>query len=144
MASYPQHEESLMSEPSMSGYRTGKICYLEIPAVDAGASADFYAQSFGWSLREHDDGSVAFDDTIGGVSGMFVLGRPPASEPGLVVSIMVADAQAVSDAVLRNGGQIVKALDPDAQEKTVWFRDPAGNVLGIYEQDGLAAYEATL
>jgi len=28
----------------------GKICYLEVPALDAAQSADFYAQVFGWVL----------------------------------------------------------------------------------------------
>ena len=40
-------------------YANGKICYLEIPASDVGASSSFYAEVFGWSLREHPDGTSA-------------------------------------------------------------------------------------
>lgn len=45
-------------------FANGKICYLEIPAVDVEASARFYEAVFGWQLRRRDDGSVAFDDGV--------------------------------------------------------------------------------
>jgi hypothetical protein len=45
--------------------RHGKVCYLQIPAADVDTSAQFYQEVFGWSLRRHEDGKVAFDDTIG-------------------------------------------------------------------------------
>jgi len=38
--------------------------------------------------------------------------------------------------------QIVRRIDPNASEVFAWFRDPAGNVLGIYQQAGLAEVEA--
>ncbi|HEY8686792.1 MAG TPA: VOC family protein [Chloroflexota bacterium] len=128
-----------MTEPV---YRTGKICYLEIPATDIAQSADFYHGVFGWQIRQHNDGATAFDDTVGGVSGMWVLGRPPASEPGLIVSIMVANAARASEAVVAAGGEIVQPVDPDSPEVYLTFRDPAGNVLGIYQQEGLEEAEA--
>ena len=49
----------------------GKICYMEIPAKTAEASADFYSSIFGWKIRRRGDGELAFDDT-GGVSGTWV------------------------------------------------------------------------
>ena len=39
----------------------GKICYIEIPAVDIRRSADFYAKVFGWNIRQRGGGSTAFD-----------------------------------------------------------------------------------
>ena len=53
----------------------GKICYLEIPATDITRSADFYGRVFGWRVRKRGDGSTAFDDGVGEVSGTWVLGR---------------------------------------------------------------------
>lgn len=50
----------------------GKICYLEMPATDIAGSADFYKQVFGWNVRKRGDGSTAFDDTTGEVSGAWV------------------------------------------------------------------------
>ena len=43
----------------------GKVCYIEVPAVDIQRSADFYAKVFGWRIRRRGDGSTAFDDTTG-------------------------------------------------------------------------------
>jgi len=30
----------------------GKVCYLEIPAIDIARSADFYKSVFGWNIRK--------------------------------------------------------------------------------------------
>ncbi len=122
-------------------YRTGKICYIEIPATDVGRSADFYRRAFGWRVRRRGDGSIAFDDTVSQVSGTWVLERPPSPEPGLMVYIMVADGAAAVVAVVEAGGEIVQPIDPREREVVARFRDPAGNVLGIYQQPGLAETE---
>jgi uncharacterized protein len=124
------------------GYRTGKICYIEIPATDIRQSAEFYERAFGWQTRQRGDGSTAFDDTVNQVSGTWVLGRPPAAEPGLMVYVMVASAAAAMDAVVSAGGEIVQSVHPGDREVVATFRDPAGNVMGIYQQPGLAETEA--
>src|SRR6202521_484474 len=111
--------------------RTGKICYVEIPATDVRRSAQFYKRAFGWQIRQRGDGSTAFDDTVNEVSGTWVLGRPPADKPGLMVYIMVASAAAAVDAVVSAGGEIVQPVDPHGSEVVATFRDPAGNVIGI-------------
>jgi len=123
-------------------YRTGKICYIEIPATDVQQSAQFYKRAFGWQIRQRGDGSTAFDDTVNEVSGTWVLGRPVAAKPGLMVYIMVGSAAAAVDAVVSAGGEIVKPVDPNAREVVATFRDPAGNLIGIYQQPGLAETEA--
>ena len=120
----------------MASSSHGWICYLEIPADDVPRSSAFYRDSFGWRLRQHQDGTVAFDDGSEGrvVSGMWVTGRPPMTEPGIVISIMVDDVAAASARVERSGGVIVRPWDPDGDEKIAWFRDPGGNVLGLYQE----------
>ncbi len=112
----------------------GKICYVEIPALDIGRSVDFYEAVFGWHVRRRGDGRAAFDDTVGEVSGTWVTGRPPSPEPGLLLYIMVDSVEATVDAVVAKGGDIVQPIGADAPEVTARFRDPAGNVLGLYEQ----------
>ncbi len=112
----------------------GKICYIEMPATDITRSSDFYKRVFGWNIRKRGDGSVAFDDTTGEVSGTWVVGRPPAA-PGLLFYIMV-DSVATLDVVVANKGQIVQPIGADAPEITARFRDPAGNVIGLYQQPG--------
>ncbi|NDQ57650.1 MAG: VOC family protein [Acidipila sp.] len=112
----------------------GKICYIEFPATDIARSADFYKAVFGWQVRQRGNGGTAFDDSTGEVSGSWVLGRPPAAQPGLLVYVMVDSVAATLDAIVANGGQIVQPIGADAPEITARFRDPAGNVLGLYQQ----------
>jgi predicted enzyme related to lactoylglutathione lyase len=112
----------------------GKICYIELPATDVERSAAFYEEVFGWRLRERGDGHTAFDDTTGEVSGTWVLGRPPSEEPGLLLYVMVDSVAATADAVVANGGEIVQPIGADAPEITARFRDPAGNVVGLYQE----------
>jgi len=112
----------------------GKICYIQIPAADIARSSAFYERVFGWRIRHRTDGAVAFDDGVGEVSGAWVLGRPPAALPGLLVYIMVDSVAATIDAIVANGCEIVKPVGGDPGEITATFRDPAGNVLGIYQE----------
>ena len=112
----------------------GKICYVELPASDVHRSAEFYRKSFGWRIRQRGDGSIAFDDGVGEVSGTWVLGRPPAPSPGLLIYIMVDSVAATIDALTANGGEVVQPIGADAPEITARFRDPAGNVIGLYQQ----------
>jgi uncharacterized protein len=103
----------------------GKVCYIEIPATDVQLSADFYEEVFGWRIRQRGGGHTAFDDTTGEVSGAWVLGRPAAPEPGLLIYIMVDSVAATADTVIANGGEIVQPIGADAPEITARFRDPA-------------------
>ena len=112
----------------------GKICYLEIPAIDIRRSAAFYEAIAGWRLRQRGDGKIAFDDGVGQVSGTWVTGRPSAAEPGLLLYIMVDDIAATLAAIVANGGEIVQPVGGDAPEVTARFRDPAGNVVGLYQE----------
>jgi predicted enzyme related to lactoylglutathione lyase len=114
----------------------GKICYIEIPASDTERSAGFYSKVFGWQTRKRGDGHTAFDDGVGEVSGTWVAGRPPASQPGLLVYVMVDSVAATLDAIVANGGEIVQPIGADAPEITARFRDPAGNVIGLYQERG--------
>ena len=118
----------------MPTFANGKICYIEIPATDIASSAEFYRRAFGWKIRKRGDGSTAFDDATGEVSGAWVLGRRPATEPGLLIYIMVDSVEATVNAVVASGGEIVQPIGADAPEITARFRDPAGNVLGLYQQ----------
>ncbi len=112
----------------------GKICYIEIPATDIARSSDFYRAVFGWNIRQRGEGHKAFDDTTGEVSGAWVLGRPPARQPGLLMYVMVDSVEATLKAVVANGGTVVQQIGADAPEITARFADPAGNVIGLYQQ----------
>lgn len=112
----------------------GKICYLEIPAVDIDRSVEFYKSVFRWNIRRRGDGRIAFDDGVGEVSGTWVSGRPASAQVGVLMYIMVDDASKVVDAIVAYGGQIIQPIGADAPEITARFVDPTGNVFGIFQE----------
>src|SRR5207249_8889886 len=117
----------------------GKICYIEFPAIDVRRSAEFYEKVFGWRIRKRGDGATAFDDTTGQVSGSWVAGRAAHASPGLMVYIMVDSVAATIDSVVAHGGKLVQPIGADAPEITARFSDPAGNVVGLYQEPSRAA-----
>lgn len=127
-----------MTETTTPVYAPGKICYIEMPARDIAESAAFYRTVFGWNVRTRGDGATSFDDSVGQVSGVWVTDLPPAATPGLRVHIMIARIEETIAAIEKAGGEIVQPVDPASPEVWALFRDPAGNVLGIYQQPGLA------
>ena len=112
----------------------GKICYIELPATDAQKSADFYREIFGWNIRTRGDGAISFDDTIGEVSGAFDPDKKAVPHPGFIVSIMVDDIRATIDRITAFGCEMVNPLGFHPTELIAHFRDPGGNVLGLYQE----------
>jgi predicted enzyme related to lactoylglutathione lyase len=47
---------------------------------------------------------------------------------------MVDSVAATIDAIVANGGEMVQPIGADSPEITARFRDPAGNVIGLYQQ----------
>ena len=102
----------------------GKICYLEIPAKTAEASADFYSSIFGWKVRTRGDGELAFDDT-GGVSGTWVKESDRTPDEQTRVYIMVDTiAETLTPRTEIGPGMGAFAV----------FSDPVGNEFGLYEE----------
>jgi len=114
----------------------GKICYLEMPATDIARSSEFYQKVFGWNVRTRSNGSIAFDDAVGEVSGTWIVGRLPTTTAGLLFYIMVDSVAETIRAVVTNGGELVQPIGADAPEITARFRDPGGNLIGLYQQPG--------
>jgi uncharacterized protein len=114
----------------------GKICYLQIPTRDVANSAEFYKRVFEWKVRQRANGSIAFDDGVGEVSGEWVLNRTPDDKPGVLVHIMVDSVAKTLDLVVANGGAVVNPIGVDPGEITAHFRDPMGNVFGLYQEPG--------
>jgi len=47
---------------------------------------------------------------------------------------MVESVAATLDAVVEHGGEIVQPIGGDLPEITARFRDPAGNIFGLYQE----------
>jgi uncharacterized glyoxalase superfamily protein PhnB/predicted enzyme related to lactoylglutathione lyase len=115
-----------------------RLCYLEIPAVDVAQSATFYEKVFGWNIRHRDSGRPSFDDATGYVSGAWVTGRNACREPGLLPYIWVDGIDDTLARVAAHGGEVVEAPHLDSPTPgAAWiatFRDPAGNLIGLYQE----------
>ena len=115
-------------------FGNGKICYIELPSENIQESSSFYKNVFGWHIRTRSDGSLAFDDTVGEVSGTFRTDRNPFNELGILIYIMIFNIEATMKLVEENSGKIVQPVGMDLPEITARFSDPAGNILGLYQQ----------
>ena len=119
-------------EPQLA--RHGSIRYLHMPALDVHQSATFYEQVFGWSIRGRDTNHPSFDDGTGHMSGAWVTDQAISREPGLLPYIYVDRIHDILEQVKAQGGEVVKA---PYREGTLWvatFRDPAGNVIGLFHE----------
>lgn len=114
--------------------RTGGLSYLHIPAVDVHQSASFYEQVFGWDIRNRDSDHPSFDDGSGYVSGAWVADLAISREPGLLPYIYVEHIDETIKRIEARGGKVVKTPYPEGNLWVATFRDPAGNVLGIWQE----------
>lgn len=114
------------------------FCYIQIPAVDLAQSVIFYEKVFGWNIRRRDTAEPSFDDAAGNISGAWVTGRKISREPGLLPYIWVDDIDATVAHAAAHGAEIVEGPHPDLPGSTssiATFHDPAGNVIGLYQED---------
>src|SRR3989441_5502639 len=113
----------------------GKICYLEIPAITAEASAGFYSSIFGWTVRKRGDGNLAFDDT-GCVSGTWVKESDRTPDETTRVYIMVDSITATLIEIQQAGGRVLTPRTEIGPTMGAFaaFADPVGNEFGLYEE----------
>jgi predicted enzyme related to lactoylglutathione lyase len=121
----------------------GTLNYIEIPAVDLDESATFYEEVFGWSVTRSPNVAPgleqtsypSFADATGRVGGGFVLGRRPSEEAGILPCILVENIHETLEAIVDKGGKIASPRTPIVEgiDWEATFRDPAGNVLGLFE-----------
>ena len=122
----------MADEPSLA--RPGGITYMQIPSTDAEASADFYERAFGWTIRQRGTAHVTFADGSGHVIGAFIADRAISGEPGILPYIYVERIDDTLKNVAAQGGEVVTAPYPEGDLWVATFRDPAGNVIGVWHQ----------
>ena len=113
--------------------RIAGVSYLHIPARDIAASAGFYRDVFGWQLHGPPDGP-SFSDGTGHVIGRWVTDQAVAGADGLRAYIYVPDVDDTLGAITARGGQVVSPPYPQGTLRVALFADPAGNVLGIWQE----------
>jgi len=111
-----------------------RLTYLELPASDTRRAAEFYLAVLGWKIEERAEGDFRFADEAANLIGRWIDGR--ASEPGMVPYFSVervADAVALVSA---HGGEVVAPPRREGDVLVARLRDPAGNVIGVWQFDG--------
>lgn len=114
---------------------TGKIGWVELYASDGSKLADFYEQAFGWKIQKDPNMPeyVMFSDTSGDIAGGFASQVAKANGQ---MYLLTDNIEQSLDAVKAAGGKTVKERTPITDEVGFWaqFEDPAGNVMGLFEQ----------
>jgi len=108
------------------------IDYVEINTTDLPASREFYERAFGWSFRDYGPAYAgildpAGDGEVGGLNGA---GTPGPGGP--LVLLFSDDLDATVSAVEAAGGTITSAPAAFPGGRRFEFRDPVGNVLGVW------------
>jgi predicted enzyme related to lactoylglutathione lyase len=114
--------------------RHGHVSYLEIPTADIEKSAAFYEAVLNWQIHRRQPGNISFDDRSGDLIGRWVPDRQPSREPGLVPYIYVNKIDDVVERIVKHGGEMVKSPYPEGELWVATFRDPSGNLMGIWQE----------
>lgn len=107
-----------------------RIQYIEMPGGDLAATKSFYASVFGWGFTD-------FGPTYAGLEGAGLDGGFDASDGATVAPLVILKADVLEDALARveaGGGVIVEPIFDFPGGRRFHFRDPAGNVLGVWAE----------
>jgi uncharacterized protein len=114
-------------------FRSAGISYLRIPSQEPQQTAAFYESVFGWSVDE-DRPDPSFEDGTGHVIGHFVADLHVAGKDGVRPYIYVESIDDTLEEVAAQGGSVVTAPYAEGDLWVATFRDPAGNVLGVWHR----------
>jgi predicted enzyme related to lactoylglutathione lyase len=115
-------------------FRRAGISYLRIPATDPQASAAFYGDVFGWTVNA-DRPDPSFEDGSGHVIGHLVPDAAVSGEAGVRPYVYVESVDDTLQRVSDQGGALVEAPYAEGDLRVATFRDPAGNVIGVWQRE---------
>ena len=106
--------------------------YVEISVADVAASKRFYGAAFGWGFTDYGDAyaGIVAPDGDGEVGGL-AQGDARGSSP--LVLVVSEDLSASQQAVESAGGEVVEGPFDYPGGRRFHFRDPSGNVLGVFQ-----------
>jgi uncharacterized protein len=123
---------STSADPALTN--DGAITYMHIPAADVRAAAAFYRDVFDWRSHNPDSDRPGFETPNGRLGGAWMSDQTPSREPGLLPYIYVDDVDGTVEKIRSHGGEIVTDPHPVGTLIVVEFRDPAGNVMGLWHE----------
>jgi predicted enzyme related to lactoylglutathione lyase len=122
---------SAVAENQLS--RHGGLTYLEVPTLVPAESAAFYEHVLGWTVEERGPEDLRFRDPDGHLIGRWMKGRDIHASPGLVPYFYVDDIDEAVRQVAARGGEVVEGPRPEGNLRVAQVRDPAGNLLGLWQ-----------
>jgi uncharacterized protein len=112
--------------------RPAGISYLRIPSGDPRRSAAFYEAVFGWKV-DADREDPSFQDGTGHVIGHIHADMEVSGEAGIRPYVFVDSVAEALERIEANGGEVVTSPYAEGDLTVAVFRDPAGNVLGVWQ-----------
>jgi uncharacterized protein len=114
-------------------FRNNGISYIRIPAPEVARSCAFYEAVFGWATSQHRE-SASFEDGTGDVIGHFMPDLPVSGEAGVMPYVYVDSIDRTLEKLADHGGELLVSPYPEGDLWVATFRDPAGNVIGVWQR----------
>jgi uncharacterized protein len=97
------------------------------------STAAFYEGVFGWKV-DTDREDPSFEDGSGHVIGHVSAEHEVAGEAGIRPYVYVDSVDDALERVAASGGETVEEPYPEGDLRVATFRDPAGNVVGVWQR----------
>ncbi len=115
-----------------------RVVHFEIPCDNPEKTIEFFKTAFGWTFQQYGTDpywiAITGDEKSPGINGAIMKKRDP-NQP-IVNSISVADIDAGIKNIEAAGGLIVVAKMPiPTVGWLAYFKDPDGNIHGVYQDD---------
>ena len=113
---------------------TGKINYVEMPAINLETTKTFFGDAFGWTFVDYGPDYIAIEGA--GLDGGFYKSEKIATtENGSVLVVLYsAELDATLDKVKQSGGKIVKDIFSFPGGRRFHFSDPNGNEYAVWSE----------
>jgi len=122
---------------------SNRVVHFEIPCDDPQRTMDFFRQVFGWKFEQFGTeeywSAITGDDDTAGINGGLMKKRDP--QQPVANSIQVFNLERTVDEIEKAGGTIVVPKMPiPGVGWLAYFKDPDGNIHGLYQNDEAAVY----
>lgn len=107
-----------------------EIDYFEIPVANAKTTSTFFTKAFGFGSQAYGEGYIEVRD--GGVLGG-LNGDPDDRSTAPLLGIRTDDIEAAEKAIVAAGGKITKPVYGFPGGKRMFFTEPGGAELMVYE-----------
>ena len=109
---------------------------FEVLGSDSGRTQRFYSELFGWTVADSGNAGYGMADTGAGRGIQGGLGAGGGNHWATIYASVPDVEQTLAKAESLGGSRIYGPVAPAENMQTGAFRDPAGNVFGVYHHGG--------